>query len=240
MLTFDASSLDITARAIERMGKQGRFVAAYALTKSMQDAREAEIGTMRSVFDRPTRYTLNALKVTPATKQNLSAQLGFKEFGGTPAWKYLGPQVRGGGRRKKRFELALQAAGLMLASEYAIPGQAARMDGSGNMSRGQITQILSALGAQADRYQNTTRRPKRGNRKRNLDYFVLRGTKAANGIYLRVGRRAVPVVLFVASVSYRKRFPYYDEARRVIPRSFRTHFRAGWQRFVEGEMRRAA
>lgn len=239
MLTFDASSLDITARAIERMGKQGRFVAAYALTKSMQDAREAEIGTMRSVFDRPTRYTLNALKVTPATKQNLSAQLGFKEFGGTPAWKYLGPQVVGGVRRHKSFEMLLIRKGIMLAGEFAVPSKRCPKDGYGNVSGGFITRMLSALGAQSDRYQNTKNFPKRSNRKRNLDFIVIRDHKRApNGIYLQKEKWAVPILLFVKGVSYKKRFPYYDEARRIVPRSFRTHFRAGWQRFVVGELQR--
>lgn len=240
MLTFDSSSFDLTARAIDRAGKQARFVAAFALTNAMKDAREGEIGTMRSVFDRPTRYTLNALRVTPATKQNLTARLGFKEFGGTPAWKYLGPQVAGGPRRKKRFELALQAAGILGGNEFAIPGRAAKMDGSGNMSRGQLVQILSSLGAMSEATQNTVRRPKRSNRKRNLDYFVLRNTRAQNGVYLRVGRSAIPVLIFVNSANYKKRFPYYEKAQAIVPAAFRRHFAAGWDRFVLGEMRQAA
>ncbi len=34
MLTFDSSSFDVTARAVDRAGKQARFVAAFALTNA--------------------------------------------------------------------------------------------------------------------------------------------------------------------------------------------------------------
>ena len=114
------------------------------------------------------------------------------------------------------------------------------MDGSGNMSRGQLVQILSSLGAMSEATQNTVRRPKRSNRKRNLDYFVLRNTRAQNGVYLRVGRSAIPVLIFVNSANYKKRFPYYEKAQAIVPAAFRRHFAAGWDRFVLGEMRRAA
>lgn len=240
MLTFSFGDFGVRAEAFGRVEKQARFVAAYALTNAMKDAREAEIDTMRSVFDKPTPYTLRALKVVPATKANLRAELGFKEFGGTPAWKYLGPQVEGGPRRRKRFEIALQAVGILRSNEYVVPGAGATLDGYGNMSSGQLRQLLSALGASSDRAQNTQHRPKRGNRRRNLDFFVLRGTRAPDGVYLRVERKAVPMLIFVRSVSYRPRFPYYSKAREVIPRAYERHFRAGWTRFAAPELARAA
>lgn len=240
MLTFEFTDFDIKAAAVGRAARQVPFVTAFALTSAMKDAREGERTTMRSVFDRPTPYTLNALQVRPATKRKLVAELGFKEFGGTPAWKYLGPQVEGGRRHKKRFERALEAAGILKGDEFAVPAKGATLDGYGNMSRGQLVRILSSLGAMTDTTQNTTRRPKRSNRKRNLDYFVLRDTRAPNGVYLREGRRAKPVLLFVKGVSYTKRFPYYERARAIVPARFREHFRAGWQRFVINDIRRAA
>lgn len=239
MLTLDASEFGLRAEAVAKAAKQVPFVTAFALTNAMKDAREAERDTMRSVFDRPTNFTLNALKVTPATKQNLSAELGFKEgFGSIPAWKYLGPQVAGGPRKAKRFELALRAKRILRANEFCVPGRGAELDGSGNMNRGQIVRILSALGAASDGAQNTVRRPKRSTRKRNLDYFVLRGTKAPDGIYLRVERRAVPILIFVKWTSYKKRFPYYEKARTVVPVAYRKHFHAAWERFVVNDVRR--
>lgn len=239
MLTLDASEFGLRAEAIGRAAKQVPFVTAFALTNAMKDAREAERDTMRSVFDRPTSFTLNALRVIPATKQNLSAELGFKEgFGSVPAWKYLGPQVAGGPRKAKRFELALRAKGILRSNEFCVPGRGAQLDGYGNMNRGQIVRVLSALGAASDAAQNTVRRPKRSTRKRNLDYFVLRNTRAPDGIYLREGRAAVPILIFVKGASYTKRFPYYEKARTVLPVAYRKHFHAAWERFVVNDVRR--
>jgi len=241
MLTLDAGEFGLKAEAVGKAAKQVPFATAFALTNAMKDAREAERDTMRSVFDRPTNFTLNALQVRPATKRDLRAELGFKEgFGSIAAWKYLGPQVAGGPRKAKRFELALRAKGILRSSEYCVPGRGAQLDGSGNMNRGQIVRILSALGAASDAAQNTVRRPKRSTRKRNLDYFVLRGTRAPDGIYLREGRAAVPILIFVRGMSYKKRFPYYEKAKTVIPIAFRKHFRAGWEHFVVNDIRRKA
>ena len=241
MLKLDASELGLKAEFIGRAAKQVPFVAAFALTNAMKDGREGERETMRSVFDKPTPYTLNALQVRPATKQNLKAELGFKEgFGGTPAWKYLGPSVAGGQRKRKRFEIALTRAGILRSNEFTVPGRGAQLDSYGNMNRGQIVRILSALGAASDAAQNTIRRPKRSNRRRNLDYFVLRGTRAPDGVYLREGRTVLPILIFVKGMTYSKRFPYYEKARTVIPTAFRKHFRAGWERFVVNDVRRKA
>ncbi|GEP09824.1 hypothetical protein [Methylobacterium gnaphalii] len=240
MLVLDASEFGIRAEAVGRTAKQVPFVAAFALTNAMKDARTAEQQTMRSVFDRPTNFTLNALKVTPATKTNVSAELGFKEgFGSVPAWKYLGPQVAGGIRRHKSFEMLLIRKGIMLSSEFAVPSKRCPVDGYGNVSRSVITRMLSALGAQADNAQNTKHYPKRSTRKRNLDYFVMRGhEKAPDGIYLKQAKWAVPMFLFVKSVSYQKRFPYYEQGRTVIREAYRRHFLAGWERFVVNDVRR--
>ncbi|MCJ2054006.1 hypothetical protein [Methylobacterium sp. J-070] len=239
MLKLDASEFGLKAEAVGRAAKQVPFVAAFALTNAMKDAREAERETMRSVFDQPRPFTLNALMVRPATKQRLQAELGFKEgFGSIPAWKYLGPQVQGGTRRHKRFEILLIRTGIMRSNEFAVPGRGCPLDSSGNISGAYITRLLSALGAQSDRMQNTAKRPKRSNRKRNLDYFVLRGTKAPDGVYLREARAAVPILIFVKGMSYTKRFPYYEKGRTVIPAAYRKHFRAAWERFVVNDVRR--
>lgn len=88
-----------------------------------------------------------------------------------------------------------------------MPGSGATLDAYGNMSSGQLHQLLSALG-------------------------VLRGTKGPDGIYLRVERKAGPIQIFVRLVSYRPPFPYYSKAREVIPRAFKRPFRDGWDRFA--------
>ena len=218
------------------------FVTAYALTKTAQDAKAAEVEVMAKVFDRPTRFTLNALYVQSATKADLTAMVRFKEgFGSVPAWRYLGPQVEGGPRRHKSFERALIRAGVMRSDEFAMPGLGASLDQHGNIKGGIITRVLSDIGANPDPQSNTTARSRKRNaRRRSGRYIVLRnGVKP--GIYLRTGgRQIVPFLLFTRAPNYEKRFPFYETAQRVFRQRFAMHFRAGFRNFVRRPVRRAA
>jgi hypothetical protein len=241
-LEFDLSALTRAARAVQGVSDEDLpFACAYALTKAMGSAKEAEIDTMRQVFDRPTRYTLNAFAVIPATKEKLSAELYVREFGGTPAWKYLGPQIHGGSRHKKGFERALERAGILRSGEYAVPTRFAPLDGNGNMRTGMLTRILSDVGANPDPLSNTSaaKRQKRQARGKGT-YFVVRGRgKLRAGIYFRLGQRDIrPILLFTGPPNYSARFPYYEVARSVVPRAAAEHFLVGWKRYVIPNMRR--
>ena len=231
------------ARLDDVQKKQVAFVTAYALTKTAQDIKAAEVDVMTKVFDRPTRFTLNALFVKPATKSTLKASVEFKEgFGSIPAWRYLGPQVVGGGRKHKSHEKRLIEAGLMLGSEYAVPGRAIKLDAYGNIPGSILTRILSDLGAQADKWQNTTvkSRGRRRNSKRGR-YMVLRGQGIPPGVYHRTGpRQVMPVIMFVRAPNYERRYPYYETARRIMQRNFARHFHQGWDRYVTKTVRRIA
>ena len=137
--------------ALER--KQLPFAYSLAVNRTAKLVKQAEIDKMRAVFDRPTPYTLNSLYVKPGTKANPSAYVWLKydTFKGTPAEKYLLPQIDGGSRSHKRFERALQGVGAMPTGYYCIPGKFAQMDNYGNWSRGQIIKILSYFRAFPER-----------------------------------------------------------------------------------------
>lgn len=226
---------DLTRRIAWYQRDHVPFVTAYALTKTAQDVRTEERKVMQDVFDRPTRFTLNSLFVKPATKHNLTAIVHFKEgFGSVPAWRYLGPQVEGGPRRHKSFERHLIRAGIMRQDEFAVPGQGVRLDAYGNMRGGDISRILSQLAASPDAHQNITRRSKARVKKRGAArYLLLRGTRAADGIYHRKGTREImPVLIFVPQPQYAKRFPFFETAQQVSRQRFAPHFHEGWTRYV--------
>jgi hypothetical protein len=215
------------------------FVTAYALSKTAQDIKTQEVQVMARVFDRPTRFTLNALFVKTATKRDLTAAVRFKEgFGSIPAWRYLGPQVEGGRRVKKAHERRLERAGILRPDEYVVPGEGAALDAHGNMRGGIIERILSQLGAaeQLSGYSaNETARSRRRNRRKNTGrYFVLRGAKGApDGVYMRMAGTAIkPVMIFVRPPTYSRRYPYNETARQVYQRNFARHFAEGWRRYV--------
>lgn len=208
------------------------YVTASALTRTAYDAKDAEVKVMSEVFDRPTRFTLNALFVKGANKNNLTAIVEFKEgFGSIPAWRYLGPQVMGGGRKHKSHEKRLISAGLMRSDEFAVPGLGIKLDAHGNVPGSILNRILSDLGARQDAAQNSTARSRKRRRSAKRGrYVALRQQDGVRpGIYHRAGTRTiVPVLVFVRAPRYEKRFPFYETAQRVMQLNFARHFRQEW------------
>lgn len=208
------------------------YATALALTRTAKFVEGEIRKEMPRTFRSPTRFTLNALRTAPATKQKLVAEVKVKDesFKAVAPIKWLSPQIYGGPRTAKRFEERLRTAGILGANQYAMPGQGAKMDGNGNMSRGQIVAILSDLQAHWDKAQNTTQasRAKRGaRRKRGGVYFVVRTQtgRLRPGVYERTafafGSAVKPVLIFTGQPRYRKRLRFFEVAEAVSPMRFR-------------------
>jgi hypothetical protein len=217
------------SQAIKRLDDLQRrhipFATAKALAKTAQIVQKELKAEMGRVFDRPTRFTLSSLRVKPATKQRLEAMVYFKDTPkGTSAGDYLKPQIHGGGRVLKRFELHLQRAGILAPGFYAVPGQGARLNASGNMSPGQITQILSGIKAHPDVYARSSKASGRRN-PAPLAYFVSRGGHLPYGVYQRVGATVRPVMIFIRSPNYKVRFKFGDVAQKTAAKHFPIEFR---------------
>lgn len=243
-LRVDTSDVMRALRQLRR--EDAPFVTAYALTKTAQDIKAAEIASMKSVFDRPSRYTLNALYMKPAKKNDLVAEVYFKDGskGSVAAWRYLGPQVEGGMRKHKSHELRLIRAGIMKSDEFVVPGSGQRLDTYGNVRGSDIERILSQLGAaeQWAGYTANATNSRRSKRKRRFNaFFVLRGAQAPDGIYRRNSADKIePMLMFVRAPRYKKRFPFYETSRQVFDARFTAHAREGFNRFVASRMKKAA
>lgn len=235
-LTVDIKGLDEVSRGITERFSARRLnaAAATALTYTAKDA-EAEVRRhLRSDFDRPTPYTLNSLFVRPARADKLFAEVLFKDDtagSGTPATKYLMPQVEGGRRREKRFEVALRLAGHLPAGWVVVPGQGARLDAFGNVSKGQIIQVLSQLRITltAGFTRNLSfdaRSAIRAQRKAGGRFFVVKpGAPIEPGVYQRefLGRNITPVFIFVRSATYRPRLDFYGIVNKVAAERLPVH-----------------
>lgn len=227
---------------IEALGKQTRYAAAVALTKTAQDVRTDLQVEMTRVFDRPTRFTLNSLYLSRATRDNLTARVWLKDGFGTKA-HYLIPQIEGGSRPQKRFEELLRQRGVLASAERTVPAAGAKLDSYGNMSRGQIVQILSQVGAfnLAGASQNATGSRRSRAKRSAVSYFVARhgesrqglgawkrGEKSqhlASGIYMKSSRGSiVPVLIFVKGVRYNVRLRFQAVALKTVDRVFAAHF----------------
>jgi hypothetical protein len=204
---------------------------SLGLNRTARKARDANVEEMKRVFDRPTRFTLNALRIQPATKSSLVARLWFREFAGkgTPAAKYLLPQVHGGERPHKRFEARLMHMGMLPRGMYLVPASGAPLDRYGNVQRRIYTQILSQLQAQGDPQQNTTARSRRRNRRRRrAEFFWGNPGRSGWGVWERkrfaFGTAVRPVFLAVRNVRYLKRFAFFEVTEAAAQRHYVSEF----------------
>lgn len=240
--------IDVSAdfKQVERMLKDMPGVvnkaAATALTDTAWKAKQAIEKVMASKFDRPTSYTLNSLRIERARSTKLWATVWVKnrlDAGkGTSPEDYLLPQIYGGGRNPKRFERALQRIGALPPGMYAVPGSAAEMDAYGNISRGQIVQILSYLkafgeqGYKANMSEKGRARLAKGSKtKRGFAYFVSRGDKGLpRGVWRSTGfgfgSAVQPVLIFVRAPRYNKLIKFDEIVQQVARREFNPRFHA--------------
>lgn len=203
---------------LRRVERQLRFAQVVALTRTAKDGQAAEVAEIDRAIDRPTPYTRNAVYVQPATLARPEAAFGLKDdytysAPGRQPTNYLRPQIEGGQRNIKAFERLLQLAGAMPQGWKAVPGDAARLDQFGNVSRGQLIQVLSQLRLQlssgynrnlplrvAGRRQDLTPQQRAINASRQRafaraggQFFVVRQgeSKLQPGVYVRqvLGRR---------------------------------------------------
>ena len=208
--------------------KQTRFAGIMAATETGQMVKAAELRAVKTVFDRPTKFTLNSLQLQPATKTNPSAIVRFRDFAakGTPATKYLGPQAYGGTREHKRFEMALIHKGAMLSSQFAIPTKGAPLDQFGNVKRSEIVKMLSDAKAFGEQGYQANRTGGKRSRRKASGYFIAK-TKAGRPIGVwqtkqsAFGEGKKAIFKFVSTAPrYRVRLHFEDIASATVARNY--------------------
>lgn len=232
-----ASIRDVPARLVP-------YAAATALTRTAQIAAKKDLpDAMRRVFDRPTRYTLNSLFVKPATKENLSARVQVKDLtynGGTVPEDFLLPSVVGGGRNEKRFERLLRYSGMLPFGWRAVTGSGAPLDAFGNLQPGEMQRILTAVGANRDKWQNRSGSKRSKANAKNAPYFAVTPTRGVfsggeykevassmqPGIYKRMGgRKIMPVLIFTNKLpQYRARLDFEGVVLKCANDNFKAEF----------------
>jgi hypothetical protein len=200
------------------------FASVYAATLTAQDVKARELTVMQQVFDRPTPYVMNALRVKPASKPDPIASVEFKEFAGkgTPAERFMNPNIHGGSR-------ALKATERQLGGQFYVPGLDLKKDGYGNVQGSVYRRILSQLKAStnADANASGSRRSK-GKRKSDAYFKTKRGF-----VLQRIGAHDLKVALVpIKAPSYRKRFPFYEEADEVVVDKYPKNFITALERAI--------
>lgn len=153
MITVKVEGLHRLKANLAGIGKQVRFAAAKALTKTGYAVRTEIVSELQSKLDRPTNYTTKqAIQTLPATKDTLSTRVGLgvkydAPSKGTPYIKAIGHLFTGGERSFKKMEGAFLRLGVLPSGWIMVPGKACPLDAYGNVSRGFIVQLISYFNA---------------------------------------------------------------------------------------------
>jgi hypothetical protein len=203
------------------------FATVYAMTLTARDVKTEEISVMRRRLDRPTPYALNALQVKPATKQSLVASVEFREFGGTPAKRFLNPQVHGGERSQKSHER--QIAPLLRGVSFLVPARGTPVDNYGNVKGATFKRIITQLKVSSDPLNNASG-SKRSKRARKASAFFVNASGTM--VMERKGTAVQPVLIGVKAPRYTKRFPFYETAAAKVAERMPINFSVALERAI--------
>lgn len=243
MLTIKFEGFEAVKRMLNDAPRKVEIAAQRALLKTANLVKDAEKAEMERVFDRPTRWTLGAMRVKATNKFEIQVGIIDPEGAYKRAQSYLGVQVAGGQRRMKAMETALQCHGLMPKNWFIVPGVGATLDKYGNISVGQIRQILSwfdvaenSAGYMANMLDKG-RDKRRFGTKRNahgFEYVLVMPDKRRNlkqpGIYKRGmymgkgGSHIKPILIYVKSANYKARFNFEKVAIETANAVMQTEF----------------
>lgn len=182
-------------RFMEGAQKQIKYAAAVALTRVAKQAESEVRVEMTKVFDRPTRYALEATRVIPATPARLTSQVWLKDRTGAPQGKdsnFLYPEVFGTPRGRKAFETALMRVGWLRSNEFLVPATGLPLDAFGNVPSGVIRSILSQAKAAGGRglgyssNKSDSARSKATVRKRGSYFVADQADGLPRGIFQRI------------------------------------------------------
>lgn len=205
--------------------------AAIAMQRTGEDVKQALIDEMARVFDQPTPWTLNSVYVSNIKQRRKETHVRLKDIwgGGRTDIHYLAPQIYGGGRVDRRSEEVMRLTGVLPDGMQVVPGKAAKLDAYGNVNRGLIMQVMSALRISettSGRSSNRTERSEK--RRKNLpQFFVSRGAPShlRPGIWQRDGKRVKPILMFTRSGQYEERFDFHGVASKVSNEVMPGHLR---------------
>lgn len=235
--TFKALGLPSVYSSLKNIEKQSRFGIARAITKTAKAVESELKQEMRSKTDRPTPFFLKSTFVQPATKQNLVARVGLKDRlaskNAFSAEERFGHHFTGGARRAKALELYLRRAGLLGRGEFIAPGAGARLDAFGNMSRGQVQQIISQLriGLDPYAYASKSKRSRRSVRLAGRIFWArgnARDGHLKRGAYIDMGPPIGirPLLVVLSNTNYQRRFDLPQIAATTIAKTWDENLRS--------------
>lgn len=233
------TSAQFLAEQLKR-SKGIRLAAAAALTRTALKIKESEVELMQRKLSRPKPFTLNSLRVRPATLKTLEATVETKESAGTtPAGRVLSALVDGGTRRMKSSELQLRTQG---TGSYWVPGEFAVLDQYGNIPGATLNKILSQLKLRRDSTQNATSSTA-SKAKRKSQAFFLKGRIVFLRIREYTGARGPrggrdredqtqPYLFLINGPRYKPILPFFQVAEETMDQHLALEYSRAFDEFT--------
>lgn len=198
----------------------------FALNDTAFIVRDALKSEIKKTFDRPTARTVNSPWVQKATIQQDEKHVliglvgwdsGTKNSGKTrvsPA-EYLAPQIDGGPRKRKAGESAVYGYTAFPAmggagKKFIVPAKGAPLDGFGNLPGNQWVKILSEIKGMAEVGSKSNRTA--GSKSKRANFFM---SKHKPLIMQRKGDKVTPILVGVASVTYKSKLKLFEVVEEV-------------------------
>lgn len=230
MLTVRDNHPAFDRRLARDLGRDLPFAIARAITWTLKDVQKNSKAWMRRDFDNPVRWTLNSMRVEPATKRKGYGRVFFKDDyktggKGTNAGRYLLPNIAGTRRPHTRWERFLIARGVMFRNEYAMPGSGIRLDKNGNVPSRVYPEIVAQLRLGINGIGNASETTMKRRKARGVGrIFVPQLAKgsAANSLprgiwHRRADGSIAPLFIFTDNYpAYEVRFPWKRYARTTV------------------------
>lgn len=178
-----------------RLSREMRPLVADAMTAASRAAERAIKAQAPRYIDRPTRWTMNSIFVSPARASRLETAVGFKDYAvkGTPAAKYLQPMTAGGARPAKGSENLLRRSQVIPLGAFITPTGITplKLNTYGNIPADRMVQVLSRLKSLRDigSTGNASGSKRSTGKRAQRDYFTGRPGDLPFGIYARLGRK---------------------------------------------------
>jgi len=251
-------ALDQLKKQLDAAKKQMEFAERQALNDIGKLVQAGLKDEMKRAFHEPTKTTLNSVKFWPARPvkgfggETTSEAVIFiqdsygsknKEKASSPALtpaEYLAPQIFGGPRPYKRFELRMIRSSVLgsdnrgSGNEFVVPTKSAPFNKHGNVPASFIMGMLSDIKATNDwndtgRYYARRKGATRAQKDRGSTYFFGSpgGGEKSKGIWERDNMTNEITPIFIAKSSppqYNERFDMYGVAERIVESSLEKVF----------------
>lgn len=173
--TIQIKGIEEVKRALAAAPKQATRAVEITIDQTVKEIRDDMKSEIDRVFDKPVPWTRNSVKATPTKGHNMTGIVGLKQPERMQE-HYLVPQVEGGARHLKGFELA--AGG----KQYEL-GAGAKRTAAGNITVRQAKDIVAGAKESKPDYVKI----KAGN-KQGLQAGIYQRVKTAGGLGRKVTR----------------------------------------------------